>query len=55
MLKLGPWAFDRGICAQKKWNETPYIIGPSFSSIGQVLLGVCPRGVLFSPKQQFNC
>jgi hypothetical protein len=37
-----PWDFDKGICAQKKWNETPYTLGPSFSSTGQVLLGVCP-------------
>ena len=39
---MDPWDFDRGICAQNKWNDTPYTLGPSFSSVGQVLLGVCP-------------
>jgi hypothetical protein len=41
-MLIGMGIFDRGICAPKKWNETPYTLGPSFSSIGQVLLGVCP-------------
>jgi hypothetical protein len=40
--KLGPWAFDSGICAQKKWNDTPYTLGPSFISVGQLMLGVSP-------------
>jgi hypothetical protein len=34
--------FDRGMSTQNKWHMTPYTLGPSFISIGQVLLGLCP-------------
>ena len=34
--------FDRGVSTQNKWHITPYILGPSFISIGHVLLGLCP-------------
>ena len=39
MWNLGPGIFYRGICTQKKANETPYTRGPSFNSVRQVLLG----------------
>ena len=47
---MGPWVFDRGVCAQKKWNETPYTLGPSFNSVGQILLGFCPHKSLSQIK-----
>ena len=39
MYNLGPKIFDRGICTKNKSNETPYTRGPSFNSVGQILLG----------------
>jgi hypothetical protein len=34
--------FDRGVSTQNKWQTTPYTLGPSFNSFGQVFLGLCP-------------
>jgi hypothetical protein len=34
--------FDRGVSTQNKWQRIPYTLGPSLSSFGQVLLGLCP-------------